>query len=230
MQKVTIKEDGIYFSYWEEDNVEWVDQNIKEVDLPLSWYLSYPVKMEDGLTLRQILTHLFFYKEQIENIFSNALYSITCDTMHDIIVASNGQSTDQINHLYLFKIGEILPASEEYQLIRTTPVLMGVYIENEVESENVYSLSSFPIEDWIDLPISIDYFMEYIDSESEELIMNGLTTWHFFEVIHTVLAQLSVTLRITETLPVSNSKIKSGPLTISELLGWLNELDRILLI
>lgn len=229
MQKVTIKQDGIYFSYWEEDEADWIDRNINEANLPLSWYLPYAVKMEDGLTIRTILSHLSFYKEQIEDNFSNALHGLSCKTVEDLIRGSGEPITDQINYLYLFKIGEVIPASEEYKLIRKTPVIMGLFIKDDIESEDVYHLSSFPIEEWVDLPISIDYFMEYLDTDEDEVVLSGLTTWQFFEIIHTILAQISLTLRITETLPTTAS-LESGPLTISELFDWINELDHILLV
>lgn len=232
MQRITIKEDGIYFSFWQEESTDWIEQNINDANFPFAWYLTYPVQIEDGITLKTILSHLAKYKDEIESIFVNALFGVKFNTIYDVINSTKSSDFEtQLNVIYLFKIGELLPADKEYNLLRITPVIMGIYLEDEINDEDVYHLSSFPIGNWSDLPIAVDYFMEYVDSQSDEPVLSGVVSWNFFEIVHTILSQISLTLRIMEIVPVKvGSNLESGPMTITELFNWITDLDRILLV
>jgi hypothetical protein len=126
-------------------------------------------------------------------------------------------------------MGEVVPVKDdEIDYLNTYTVLMGLFVEDNAETDKVYHLSAFDVRDWIDLPFTIDNFMEYTDVQTEEVLLNGLTEWKFFEVIHAILSQITLTLQLLQvTSSVEVKKLESGPMLIGELFVWLDDLDRI---
>jgi len=230
MQTVTIKKDGIFFSFWDEQVASWVDRNILDSDFPISHYLPYNTRVEGEITIRDFLKHLSHFRPQVQQIFANALSGITCDQIAEIIETSKKpKSNVPMNAVYLFKMGKVFPVKdEEIDYLSTYSVLMGLFVEENVEEDKVYHLSAFDVRDWVDLPFAIDSFMEYTDVQTEEILLNGLIDWKFFEVIHAVLNQITLTFQIRQmTSTVDLKKLESGPMLIGELLVWIDELDRI---
>jgi hypothetical protein len=231
-QAITLKKDGIYFMYWDESTTTWLDKEIQTEQLPISWYLQYPVQADENVTVRDILLLLKPYIEHIQLIFANSLEGVNLSDVYDMLGQPMIKDTDiPINFIYLFKIGEASPIPEEdYMFYSMYPVLMGVYESEEIESEDIYHLSSYDIRIWCDLPFAIDGFFEYTDLTNDETVMHGITDWTLYEVILGILSQLAVSLQITKTIPITeNSTIDTGPVQIAELLTWLEDLDRILL-
>lgn len=230
MQKVTIKKEGIFFSFWDEQTASWIDRNILDSDFPISHYLPYSTRVEGEITVRDLLKHLSHFRTQIQPIFANALSGITCDQMADLIESPKKPNSNvPMNVIYLFKMGEVIPVKdEEIDYLSTYSVLMGLFVEENVEEDKVYHLSAFDVRDWVDLPFAIDNFMEYTDVETEEVLLNGLIDWKFFEIIHAVLNQITLTFQVMQmTSTVDLKKLESGPMLIGELFVWIDELDRI---
>jgi len=233
MQKITIKKEGIFFSFWDEQTASWIDKEISEVNLPVSWYLPYSVQLEGELTVCDIMKLLEPYSDQLQAIFSNSLAGIKLTDIYEVLKKQLEKKTKiPMNCVYLFKIGESTPIKdEENNYLSVYPVIMGLDINDDEDTEeDVYHLTSFDVRLWCTLPIGIDYYMEYTDISTEEIVLDGVVNWTFFEVIHCLLSQVSLCLQVTEVIPVrEDSKMKSGPMLIDELLLWIDELDRILL-
>ena len=137
-----------------------------------------------------------------------------------------------MNCVYLFKMGEVSPIKDDQdQYLSIYPVMMGLIIDDREETdESVYHLSSFDVRAWCALPFGLDYYMEYTDISTEEIVLDGVVNWMLFEVIHCLLSQVSLCMQVTEVLPSrEDDRLKSGPMLIDELLLWIDELDRILL-
>jgi hypothetical protein len=232
MQNITLTKTGIYFPYWDEPSATWIDKEIKEAKLPISWYLQYPVQADEDLTVRDILMLIKPYYEQIHFIFSNSLEGVNLTDVYQLL--EHPFKTDNpapMNVLYMFKIGEASPLVDDDRLFYNMyPVLMGIYTTEEIEEEDIYHLSSYDIRTWCDLPFAIDGSFEFTNITNEELVLDGVISWTLYEVLTCVLSQLSVTMQITETIPIkANSTILCGPILIGELLIWFEDLDRILL-
>ena len=231
MQKITIKKHGIFFSFWDESSATWIDKDISESTFPISRYLWYSVQLTDEITLRDLLKLLNKHKDIIQVMFSHALTGITCDQIIELINSPKKVEPVPMNILYLFKIGEVTPIKDEtLEFINIYPVIMGVSVKDGEEEEGVHHLSSFDVRDWLDLPLAIDSFIEFTNIAEDEIEMEGLISWQLFEVINTILSQISLTLQITNALITKDSnKLESGPMLIEELFIWLDELDSILL-
>lgn len=232
MQKITLKKEGIFFSFWDEQTASWIDKNIVEANLPISWYLPYSMQTEGDLTVCDVMKLLEPYMDQLQLIFSNSLAGIK---LTDIYKGLNKPTEKKIkvpmNCVYLFKIGEVRPIKDEEDLYMSVyPIMMGLQIDDKLEEKTGYHLTSFAVKSWCVLPFGIDHFMEYTDITNEEIVLEGFTKWMFFEVIHTIISQISLSMQVTESLQTKeNSLLHSGPMLIEELMAWLDELDRILL-
>lgn len=234
MQRILIKKNEIIFSYWEEQSASWVDRNIKENTLPISWYLPYSVEVEKDVTLRDFLRSVSNYEKEIELIFANYLGGIPLSVILKQVESSDFAKKDlPINTLYLFKIGEInYVQDEELPLINIYPVLVGLYErENEIVNEDVYYLSTYDVRNWVDHRIEIDDLIEFTNVSTSEVETTGLITWNFFEIISTVLYQVSVSFQVSKAIILVNNEdqLASGPMLIDELFIWIDELDRIFL-
>ena len=233
MQHITIKKKGIYFSFWDEPTAAWVDRNITEVDLPISWYLSYTIKFDGTVTVRDILSLLKPHMDHIQLIFANNLGGVQLQEIYELLEVNKVPPNElPMNCVYLFKMGEASPIEdEEYPYLHIYPVLMGLMIEDNLESENVFHLSPYDIRDWCDLELGIDGFLDFTDIETDDVLFTGIVDWKLYEMICAILSQVSISMLVTQTTKVKELKspLESGPLTFSDLLIWFDDLDRILL-
>ena len=233
MQHITIKKKGIYFSFWDESAAAWVDRNITEVDLPISWYLSYTIKFDGTITVRDILSLLKPHMDHIQLIFANNLGGLHLQEIYELLDVNKVPPTEfPMNCVYLFKMGEASEIEdEEYPYLHVYPVLMGLLIENNLESENVFHLSPYDIRDWCDLELGIDGFLDFTDTETEDILFTGIVGWKLYEMICAILSQVSISMLVTQTTKVKELKspLESGPLTFSDLMIWFDDLDKILL-
>jgi hypothetical protein len=232
MQQVTLKKDGLYFSFWDEASSSWIDKIITSASFPISWYLPYSVKIEGELTIRDILLILKPHRDLVQLIFANSLGGINIDEVYETLNQPGHTETKApMNCIYLFKMGEVIPVeNQELMFYNIYPVLMGLNIVDEIEGEDVYHLSSHDLRSWCDLQFGIDGFFEYVDVTNDELVMEGIIAWQLFEVIGSILSQISITLQVTQTIKIGDrSKLETGPMKMEELYVWFEELDQILL-
>lgn len=233
MQKITLKKEGIFFSFWDEQTASWINKEISEATLPISWYLPYSVQLEGDLTVCGVMKLLEPYSDQLQVIFSNSLAGIKLTDIYEALKKPLEKKIDvPMNCVYLFKIGEISPIKDDPdQYLSVYPVMMGLTIDDKEETEeSVYHLTSFDVRSWCKLSFGIDHFMEYTDIFTEEIVLDGVVNWMLFEVIHCILSQVSLSMQVTEIVPPrDDDRLKSGPMLIDELLLWIDELDRILL-
>ena len=69
MQKLTFTKYSILVSFWDETSEKWIDRNIADTSLPITWYLPYEVHIEKNVTLRDIVNMLTPYSEQLNFVF-----------------------------------------------------------------------------------------------------------------------------------------------------------------
>jgi hypothetical protein len=133
------------------------------------------------------------------------------------------------SHVYLIKLADAIPTKqeEEFIFLNSYPVLLGVTeIDEMPEDDELYSLSSINFLDWCDLPIGVDDFLEYIDSETDDTLLEGMVNWTLAEALSAILNQISVTIQISQT-SIVKSNPDSGPIQIADVFEWLDDLDRI---
>jgi hypothetical protein len=230
MDKLTIRKTGLYFSFWDESSEDWIERSITDSSIPLTWYLNYPIQFDGQLTVRELLTVLKPYSEIIDLVMIRELAGTTLESIYKLLNDGSPTGAEVLpSHVYLIKLADAIPTKqeEEFIFLNSYPVLLGVTeIDEMPEDDELYSLSSINFLDWCDLPIGVDDFLEYIDSETEDTLLEGMINWTLAEALSAILNQISVTVQISQT-SIVKSNPDSGPLQIADVFEWLDDLDRI---
>jgi hypothetical protein len=230
MDKLTIRKTGLYFSFWDESSEDWIERSIADSSVPLTWYLNYPIQFDGQLTVREFLTVLKPYSEIIDLVMIRELAGTTLGSIYKLLNDGSPTGAEVLpSHVYLIKLADAIPTKqeEEFIFLNSYPVLLGVTEVGEtVEDDEIYSLSSINFLDWCDLPIGVDDFLEYINSETEDTLLEGMINWTLSEALSAILNQISVTVQISQT-SIVKSNPDSGPIQIADVFEWLDDLDRI---
>jgi hypothetical protein len=233
MHKVTIRKDGLYFLFWDQSEENWIEKNILDANVPISWYLSYPIQLEAALTVREILTLIKPFCETLKVLMIHELAGIEIEKVMDLI--DRQKETDskiEAEVIYLVRIAEAVPTvqgDEQFNFLSSYPILVGLKeIDETGDNDEVYSLSAIDFLDWCDLPFEIDDYVEYINPATEEVMFEGVMNWTLSELIGTILSQTSVTLQVMQN-SVFSAGPKEGPVEIDSIFSWIDDLDRILL-
>lgn len=231
MHKVTIKKDGLYFSFWDQTKEDWIEKNIVEATVPISWYLSYPVQFNEMLTVREVINLLRPYADDLNLILAHELAGIELEKIFELADSDKEPAKIEPDSIYLVRIAEAIHTvqdEEEFNFLSTYPILVGLKEVEDAEEDEVFSLSSIDFLDWCDLPFELDDYVEYINPATEEVLFEGVMNWTLTEVIGTILSQASVTLQIMQNSIIS-AKEDEEPVEIEAVFKWFDDLDRILL-
>jgi hypothetical protein len=231
MHKVTVKKDGLYFSFWDQSKEDWIEKNIVEATVPISWYLSYPVQFNEMLTVREVINLLRPYADDLSLILAHELAGIELEKIFELADSDKEPIKIEPDSIYLVRIAEAVPTvqdEEEFNFLSTYPILVGLKEVEDAEEDEVFSLSSIDFLDWCDLPFELDDYVEYINPATEEVLFEGVMNWTLTEVIGAILSQTSVTLQIMQNSIVS-AKEDEEPVEIEAVFKWFDDLDRILL-
>lgn len=237
MHKVSISNDGLFFSFWDESSENWIKKNIAEDSIPITWFMNYAVEIEEGLSVHAVLTLLKPYSDIIKLYFVQSLSGVSLD---EIFMAADQSAISakkiDANQVFLLKAAQVSKIKEDEDLINFITVhnlLMGLQITNEDDPETdiLHPLSAIDFQDWCNLPLVADDWLEYVDIQTEEVYFEGVTNWTFSEIISTILSQTAITLQITQTVSKNsaNAPVKDGPVEISHVWDWLTDLDNIFL-
>ena len=231
MHKVTIKKSGLYFLFWDQSKEDWIEKNIVEAAMPISWYLSYPVQFNEMLTIREVIKLLKPYADDLNLIMAHDLAGIEMERIFELSESTKEPAKIEPDSIYLVRIAEATPMvqdEEEFNFLSTYPILVGLKEIEDAEEDEVFSLSSIDFLDWCDLPFELDDYVEYINPTTEDVLFEGVMNWTLAEVIGTILSQTSVTLQIMQNSIVS-AKEDADPVGIDAVFKWFDDLDRILL-
>lgn len=237
MHKVSINNNGLFFSFWDELSEDWIKKNIAEDSIPITWFMNYAVEIEEGLSVHAVLTLLKPYSDIIKLYFVQSLSGVSLD---EIFMAADQSAISakkiDANQVFLLKAAQVSKIKEDEDLINFITVhnlLMGLQITNEDDPDTdiLHPLSAIDFQDWCNLPLVADDWLEYVDIQTEEVYFEGVTNWAFSEIISTILSQTAITLQITQTVSKNsaNAPVKDGPVEISHVWDWLEDLDNIFL-
>ena len=232
MQTITVKKQGLFFSVWDKDATDWVERNILDETQPISLYFPYQVIVSEDITVREFLTLLRPHADVLQLAFANALDGILLNEIYEILETKKPKGQlPNMDAIFCFNMGEAIPIQgDDLPLFSFYPVVMGTHTKADEDSDDyAHRLSTFDIRDWCDFPMIVDSYMEVIDVRQEDVMISGYMDWKFSTLIHAILSQITISLRVTKTVSSSNVKAsEGGPITVSELMGWIDEFDRIL--
>jgi hypothetical protein len=234
MHKVTIKKSGFYFSFWDESQADWIEKNILDASLPISWYLNYPIQFTEILTVREIVNLIEPHADVLGLVMINDLAGIDIDKIVDLAKADKlDKNETEIESICLVRIAESVrtqQGDEEFNFLSTYPVLVGLTssVEEDDDEDNTVSLSSLDFLSWCDFPFEIDDFVEYINPETEDVVFDGVMNWTLGEILSTILSQSSISIQVSQSVSIDSIE-PSDPVEMSDVFQWLDDLDRIFL-
>lgn len=229
-----IRRTGIYFSFWDETASGWIEKNIVDASIPITWYLSYPIQFEETLSVREMIQLLEPHADVLELVMIRELAGIDIAEILDLskkIKAVPAKIAP--NTTFVIKIADAIPTMtddfEEISFLNWYPVLVGIeQVDETGENDEAHSLSAIDFLDWCDLPLEVDDFIEFLNPETEEISFEGIINWTLGELIGVVISQVSTTLQVNQTA-IANANPDSGPLQMESIFDWLEDLDRIFL-
>ena len=233
MDKVTIKKTGLYFSFWNEESANWIERNVVESSLPITWYLSYPIQFEEQLTVRELVCALEPHAELLGLVMIRELAGVDIKEIFEISKKFKAEPAKIApTSAFVIKIADSIPTvadDEDTYFISWYPVLVGIEeMDETVDEERVHSLSSIDFLDWCDLPLEVDDYIEFLNPETEEVHFEGIMNWTLHDIISAVLGQISITLQVGQK-SITKTGLDEGPLQMDSIFDWLDDLDRIFL-
>lgn len=229
-----IRKTGLYFSFWDEHGSNWIEKNIIESSVPITWYLSYPIQFEESLSVREMVQLLEPHADVLELVMIRELAGIDIGEIFD---QSKRVKTNPIKisptAAFVIKIADSIPTVtadfEEVNFLNWYPVLIGIdQLDETGENDEAHSLSAIDFLDWCDLPLEVDDYIEFLNPETEEIAFEGIMNWTLGELVGAVISQISTALQVNQTA-IANSNPDSGPLQMDSIFDWLDDLDRIFL-
>ena len=231
MQKITVNKKSILISFWDESSEKWIDRNIAEADLPISWYLPYEVFIEPKVTIRDVLKLLEPYSEQVNFIFINYMRGILFNDIVKLLTsAKNEKSKLKVDAMCLIWVGEIKQITEEdEETIDIYPTLMALDMDEQDpdgENDKFYSVFDVNVKQLLDSELVADNLLDlYREEDPDETEFSGITSWSMFDFVRGLLGELvmyAFANRLVQISELSNLP----PLTAAELFKHMENLDK----
>ena len=230
MQKITFTKTSILCSFFDQSSLKWIDRDIVDSQLPLSWYLPYTVRIEEGVTIRQILSLLERFTEQIDFMFVNYLKTVPYSELTAALTkAETGGETDKVDSVCLLWAGQVKEIQDSENFLITQPVLMAFEMidEEHVEDDELYSVHELSVKQLLDTQFVLDELLEYYDEAdpTDDEPFGGLVDWTLFQFLSGLLSELTIYAYVNGFFP-GIENIELAPLTVSQLFEHLDELDQ----
>lgn len=230
MDKIKILKDSIVYSQFNETSGAWMDIDIANSELPITWYLPYDVELEDGITIKEVLSQLEKYAQQLNFIFINQLKGLQIENLTQLIqTASIPDSELEMDVLCLLWACETKPGDDEFQAINMYPLIMALEMSEDDDDDsedalhNIYDLSANQL---LNTRLVLDDLLEiYTHNDDEDPVFTGITAWPLYDFIRTLCNELVVYTYSSGTFPT----VKDGEslkLTIDELFEHIEDLDK----
>jgi hypothetical protein len=227
MQKITFHKKSIQVSFWDETAEDWQDRDISKSELPITWYLPYEVFVEEGVTIREVLTLLKPYSEQINYVFINYLKTVSFESLLESLFGADREDTldDDVSLICMLWVGQVKPLDDEEDELSAYPTLMALDATGDEDSDEdeFISIHEISITQLLDKPLIIDDLLEYVDDLMDSQF-SGITSWSLFDFIRTLANELTTYSFVTGVFPKSELD-NLPPLSSTELFEHMEDLD-----
>jgi protein-arginine kinase activator protein McsA len=189
MMMVRISKDGVFFEIVEID--EDGKETRKTVDvlatsLGIVSYLTFPVSVDEGVTVEDIMNILVLHNESTDFIFDSSLgghsFNKFWDEMQKDIPQDPTLSWMEIAH-------ESDPLTDEELELYSTPRMRGIGKNRELFSVEFSSVASYKK---MEVKLNTNYVISKMNSAEEEIIVLSCTkSFTLFDLIHSLLYEMS---------------------------------------
>jgi hypothetical protein len=230
MQKITFNKKSILISFWDDSCEKWIDRNINESDLPISWYLPYEVFVEPKVTIRDVIKLLEPYTEQLNFIFINYLRGLPFDELVKLLNSAKVEKSKvKVDAICLVWVGEIKPIDGDEESVDIYPTLMALDMDEldpDGENDTFHSVLDTNIKQLLDSELVVDDLLElYRAEDPDDTEFSGITGWSLFDFIRGLFGELvmyAFANRMVQLSELSNLP----PLTADELFKHMENLDK----
>lgn len=198
MLKLIIYKDKITTTQWEPELNDWIENDIKTLDNPITKYFDRYVFIKDDVTVEDFMKHLEYYEKDIDFCFSGYNNDVPLrpflDEMREEV--SEEMSSD-LADIELVWQGEILNNT-----ICVFGHILAFLSEDklkEVGEENdlPHDVSWLPINVWKHCKMSLNDVilinnLGTVEDITDELVYEGYHYWTFFDIVSNFLADITI--------------------------------------
>ena len=234
MEKIIIRPNGIFYAYFDDQTETWIEKDIFEGTLPLSWYLPMQVEIRGQVSILKILELFERFDEQLEFTYVRALKTLGLDDIMNVLDQVQAKEPSSLKATCLVWVGETYPSLGEDPMIRINSALVGLDTDDldsdeEVGDDEVYQLTNFDFVEWVKLPLYLDEYLDFVERGQEEVLFAGEYLWTLHNMFETIFEEISLNLFVSGL--VSNPDIvideHHAKFTATDFFNYLDDLGDI---
>jgi hypothetical protein len=229
MEKIIIKPEAAYYGYYDEDADAWIEKDLIESSLPISWYADMPVEIVGKVSIKRIFELFERYEDQLTFMYAKALKTLTFREVMKFTETEEISEDIPVKSLCLVWAGEILEQAEDEYIIISS-VLVGLDTDEEdedVDDDGVYQLTNFDFIQWASIPVYIDNYLDFAKGREENIIFGGVYPWKFGNFLDCILSEISLNLFLSgqASNPDVVVKERTNTMGVRELFKYIDELE-----
>jgi hypothetical protein len=233
MEKVIIKPEAAYYAYFNEESDSWIEKDLIDSELPISWYTSMKVEIVGKVSIRRILELFERYEDQLNFMYAKDLKTLNLKNITDVLSQEKESEEIPIQSVCLVWVGEYLEEDgEEYIMINNA--LVGLDSdeldpdadEADIE-EGVFQLTNFDFVQWSSVPLYMDDYLDFVKGREPDIIFGGVYEWKLGDLFACILAEISLNLFVSGLVSHPDITIdrRNPTMEVNELFRYLDELD-----
>lgn len=234
MEKIIIKPEAAYYSYFDESEDKWIEKDLIDSELPISWYTSMRVEIIGKISIRQIINLFERYEDQLNFIYAKDLKTLTITNIMDILDQDSQDDENlPIRSVCLVWVGELIEEGED-EYVMISNALVGLDTdeldpddEEADPDEGVFQLTNFDFVQWSKVPVYLDEYLDFVKGRDPEIIFGGIYPWKLGDLLACIFSEISLNLFVSglvthPDIVVNHQKQTMG---VNELFRYLDELD-----
>lgn len=231
MEKLIIKPEGAYYSYYFENEDRWIEKDLIESSLPISWYANMPIEIIGKVSIRRIFELFERYDDQLTFMYANALKTLGFNDILTILESGESGNNIPVKSICLVWAGEIIDHGEDSEdSIEISCAIVGLDTEDEdtdIDDDGVFQLTNFDFIQWASVPVYLDNYLDFAKGQEENIIVGGIYSWKFGDFLECILSEISLNLFLSGQVSNPDIVITQHPQTmnIRELFRYLDEFD-----
>ncbi len=233
MEKIIIKPEAAYYAYYDEETDKWIEKDLIDSALPISWYANVLVQIDGKVSIRRIFELFERYEDQLTFMYSKALKTLSFRDVLTILESTESDGDIPIKSICVVWAGEIIEKEDDVDdYVMIGNALVGLDTEDsdeEVDEDGVYQLTNFDFVQWASVPIYVDDFLDVVKGSSENVIFGGVYPWKFGDFFECILSEISLNLFVSGLVSNPDVVVTEKPSTmgVTELFKYLDELDNL---
>lgn len=230
MEKLIIKPEAAYYAYYEEDEDRWIEKDLIDSSLPISWYADMPVEIVGKVSIRRIFDLFERYEDQLTFMYAKALKTLSFRDVLTILESGEVGEEIPVKSLCLVWAGEIIEQTEADDFVMISNALVGLDTEDDdedVDDDGVFQLTNFDFIQWASVPVYIDNYLDFAKGSEDNIVFGGVYTWKFGAFLECILSEISLNLFLSGQVSNPDVVIKerTNTMGIHELFRYIDELE-----